>query len=272
MAAILACEKVTGLTLTVHDHRGILADESGIPLIYGRQFHNNRYCLEGRYQNTVRGWDARCLGECAERIEAESTRDYSPYVHHCWKGAAELIVPILHNDTLCLILYAGVFRGKERPVEDRMVALYEALPPIPEREDLRRFACLLRAFGLGLIELRLCGKKGRHELPLRKARIWKYIEKHAHGDASMKGLAADLCLSVSRTRHLVTLDFGMSFQKLLLLERLNRTKCLLAGGDSTLKEIAAAVGWSNEYYLSRRFKQFFGIPPGAWRRENRLGQ
>lgn len=51
--------------------------------------------------------------------------------------------------------------------------------------------------------------------------------------------------------------------------RLDRAKQLLLMTDDRLFEIAQHVGYANEYYFGRRFKQSVGISPGQYRRNHR---
>lgn len=50
--------------------------------------------------------------------------------------------------------------------------------------------------------------------------------------------------------------------------RINRAKQLLLTTDDKLFDIAQSVGFNDEYYFSRRFKQTLGISPGQYRRNN----
>ena len=44
---------------------------------------------------------------------------------------------------------------------------------------------------------------------------------------------------------------------------------LLRTSDSTLSEVARRVGYESEIALSRVFKRFMGLTPGAYRRQKR---
>ena len=44
---------------------------------------------------------------------------------------------------------------------------------------------------------------------------------------------------------------------------------LLLSGERTLAEIADATGYANVHYFSRRFNEYFGEPPGRYRRNHR---
>jgi len=53
--------------------------------------------------------------------------------------------------------------------------------------------------------------------------------------------------------------------------RINQAKKWLASADDKLLDIALNVGFNNEYYFNRRFKQTVGLSPGQYRR-SRKGQ
>jgi transcriptional regulator GlxA family with amidase domain len=45
----------------------------------------------------------------------------------------------------------------------------------------------------------------------------------------------------------------------------------LTESDAPLAEVATAVGYATEFALSRAFRRFIGVPPGAYRRRLRAG-
>ena len=47
--AIYAAERLFGVTITIHDHRALLFDADGKPLLPGRDHHTHPYCRAGRY-------------------------------------------------------------------------------------------------------------------------------------------------------------------------------------------------------------------------------
>jgi transcriptional regulator GlxA family with amidase domain len=52
--------------------------------------------------------------------------------------------------------------------------------------------------------------------------------------------------------------------------RMRRAAELLAQTEASLAEIAARVGYANEFALSRAFHRLVGVPPGAYRRRGRV--
>ena len=55
-----------------------------------------------------------------------------------------------------------------------------------------------------------------------------------------------------------------------MIERMTRARNLLLSTEYPLKTIAQATGFSNEFYFSRCFRDFYGMPPGEYRRKNPL--
>ncbi|GGH60959.1 hypothetical protein GCM10008014_35950 [Paenibacillus silvae] len=96
-----------------------------------------------------------------------------------------------------------------------------------------------------------------------------YIDAHYDQMITVDELASRAGLSrASYTRH-----FKRSTGQLPLdyvnRVRLERSKQLLQVTADRLHEIASRVGFSNEYYFSRRFKQYTGVSPGVYRRNHR---
>ena len=52
--------------------------------------------------------------------------------------------------------------------------------------------------------------------------------------------------------------------------RANYARELILGTSLPLKEIAPRAGLGNEYAMSRIFRRYFNMPPGAWRRHRSL--
>jgi transcriptional regulator GlxA family with amidase domain len=45
-----------------------------------------------------------------------------------------------------------------------------------------------------------------------------------------------------------------------------RAAKLLAQTDASLADVAASIGYANEFAVSRAFHRLVGVPPGAYRR------
>ncbi len=269
-AALLAFERKHDVHLTLHDCRGIFYHADGTPFFPGRYMHIHPYCITGRFETP--GWNRRCHEECMLRAEAAADRLRRPFLHSCWKGVTELIVPLERNGSLALLLYAGAFRtpGTELPEElpEPLRQLYAGLP-LPGENLGNELALELQLFGQGLLHYAdLC--RNRTGAPQERSnQIRRFLEDHAHEEAGLAELAEALHLSVTYTCHLVKYHFGKPFHTLLREERIRRACNLLHSTELPLKAVAAAVGFRNEFYFNRLFTRVCGIPPGEFRKSGR---
>ncbi|WP_433923321.1 helix-turn-helix domain-containing protein [Paenibacillus taichungensis] len=97
----------------------------------------------------------------------------------------------------------------------------------------------------------------------------RYIREHYDQPITVDDLAAEIRL----TRSSYTRQFKEITGKLPLdyvnAVRLEHSKLLLQMTDDRLHDIAQNVGFNNEYYFGRRFKQYTGVSPGLYRRHHR---
>ena len=94
------------VTLTVHDQRGLLYGPDGRALLRGRDHHGHLLCEFQRYSR--KEWDRNCLRECGFLTESEALHRLRPFRQRCWKGIAELVVPVERNHQAVLLFYAGL--------------------------------------------------------------------------------------------------------------------------------------------------------------------
>ena len=79
-------------------------------------------------------------------------------------------------------------------------------------------------------------------------------------------VARALGLSSSRLAHLFRASTGMSPGQYREQQRLRRAAELLADGGQRVGAVAAAVGFSDPFYFSQRFRRFAGVAPLHYRR------
>ncbi len=95
-----------------------------------------------------------------------------------------------------------------------------------------------------------------------------YLENHYNEKVTREQLSAIAGVSHSHYSILFKQFTGFSPNEYLSRLRINRAKELLMTGTSTLREIALKVGYKDEFYLSRRFKQQTGTSPSVFIRES----
>lgn len=105
------------------------------------------------------------------------------------------------------------------------------------------------------------GKRRRDAL----ARVTRYLRSHLGQRISLADAAAAAELSPNYLAHLLKKEAGKSFLELLTERRITQAKELLAHTDMRVGAIAAAVGFDDEAYFARRFRQVVGQAPSAFR-------
>ena len=63
---------------------------------------------------------------------------------------------------------------------------------------------------------------------------------------------------------------GVTIEKYLIAQRIERVKELLVYGELTLSEIAWQMGYSRTQHLSKQFRQVTGMPPSQFKAERPL--
>ncbi len=87
-----------------------------------------------------------------------------------------------------------------------------------------------------------------------------YIEQHMHEKITRHDLARAANISISSLAHKYRTETGMAPMTRLLHLRINRAKHLLLHGVC-LKQIAEDTGFTDQFHLSRTFKNIEGIAP-----------
>lgn len=83
---------------------------------------------------------------------------------------------------------------------------------------------------------------------------------------SIREQAQKMGVSESYFQHLYTDFFGISFQKDLILMRVEHAKYNLTTTDLTIEQIAELCGYASEVHFYRQFKSVTGITPAKYRK------
>ncbi|MCQ6561268.1 ABC transporter substrate-binding protein [Paenibacillus mendelii] len=91
-----------------------------------------------------------------------------------------------------------------------------------------------------------------------------YMENHYDEDIHRDQLARMAGLNSEYFSRLFKKETGRNFSKRLTEIRINRAQEFLLTSRASLREIAERVGYKNEFYLSRKFKETTGISPSLY--------
>ncbi|MCF7929379.1 MAG: ABC transporter substrate-binding protein [Spirochaetales bacterium] len=93
-----------------------------------------------------------------------------------------------------------------------------------------------------------------------------FIEKSINLNIAMPDLAAHFNMSKSTLHRKIKCTFGVSFQDFIDRVRLEKTKQLLENRDYKIIEIAERLGFTDNNYFSKWFKQHTKFSPSEYRR------
>lgn len=100
----------------------------------------------------------------------------------------------------------------------------------------------------------------------RIEQVMAYIRSHPETRMTLDEAAAQSGLAPTYFSRLFSREVGMSLRTFLLQVRLERARTLLEETAMSVGEIAAALGYSDIFLLSRQFKQHYGYAPSQVRR------
>lgn len=267
--ALLAdAETLLGVTITVKDRLGLLRDADGSPLFAEHAIHNIVYCQLERNRDV--NVNHTCRRYCNEEVPKIALENMKPFTSCCYRGAVEVVVPVFHAGSLAFLLHAGAFRdagGSRRPsLRDFPPAVREAYPRLPvlTEEAGGRIARVLDALGKTILQEALRLQQDSGAGAGRGGQILRFLHARAHQKLTLQDMAQALNISASRASHVIKELTGDSFQNLLMKERVARAKSLLLASEMSLKQIAEACGFSNEYYFNKQFRKLAGTPPGRF--------
>ncbi|MBP1310161.1 ABC-type Fe3+-hydroxamate transport system substrate-binding protein [Paenibacillus sp. 1182] len=101
-------------------------------------------------------------------------------------------------------------------------------------------------------------------LPASVEGTLSYMENNYEKPITVKQLAEQANVSIWQYSQMFRKITGKKPLHYLTELRLNHAKRLLLDCKRPLREIARQVGFSDEYYFNRRFRQMTGIPPGKY--------
>lgn len=91
-----------------------------------------------------------------------------------------------------------------------------------------------------------------------------YMKEHFSEDLSIERLASIADISSKYFVDLFKKTYGLSALDYVTKKRMDRAKSLMLRTDRLLKDIAHEVGYADEFYFSRKFKQTVGMSPTAY--------
>lgn len=115
-----------------------------------------------------------------------------------------------------------------------------------------------------LVELAASDRRGGGALDRLAAAKARLVER-LDTAVDLERLALEVGMSYETFRKRFVASEGVSPARWRQQRRIDRAKVLLAESDARLGEIAAQLGYCDQFFFSRQFKRVAGVTPGAFR-------
>lgn len=99
-------------------------------------------------------------------------------------------------------------------------------------------------------------------------RIRAYIDAHIGEHISLDDLANQAGVSRFHFARQFRLSTGVSPMEYLRRVRIERSKSILQSRETTIAEVAATLGFSDQSHFTRTFGRLVGVPPGSFARSD----
>ncbi|PKG25417.1 AraC family transcriptional regulator [Niallia nealsonii] len=155
--------------------------------------------------------------------------------------------------------------------ENEIIPLVEELYAIFTKKDemsvfLQR--ALLERIFFNLLKYSKPKSKKDTRMAIEETR--EYIDKYFDKKITIDSLAQKADLSAKYYSEVFKKEYGIGVIEYLTSVRLNKAKELLIKTEKNICTIAKIVGYSDEFYLSRKFKQSVGISPSLYRKKRKF--
>lgn len=97
-----------------------------------------------------------------------------------------------------------------------------------------------------------------------------FLEEYHQSKIQTEDISKALNTSYRTLARKFKFETGITISEKLIEIRINKAKQLLISTDLPMYKVARETGFENEFYFSKRFKQYLGIPPKEYRRKNVL--
>jgi len=134
----------------------------------------------------------------------------------------------------------------------------------PGQPDLELCDYLLRALCL-TVDKYGYDPAAASPIPLAAERIRSYIEKHAAEEFTLRDVAEDIGLSVSRAVHVFKEAYGQTIVQYLQDVRLQMACDRMRFSNLNLEQIADLCGFRSYSYFYRVFRAKYGVSPSEFR-------
>lgn len=140
----------------------------------------------------------------------------------------------------------------------------EFIDQIEKTNSVKDLMELMKTMAIAFTKVIISFSEKQYSKPVRDA--IQYIREHLQQPISLEELSNRVKLSPTYLSRLINRETSQSLSRLINQVRIEESKYLLRKSDSSLQEIAVAVGFSYQNHFSATFKQYVGMTPSEYRR------
>jgi Response regulator containing CheY-like receiver domain and AraC-type DNA-binding domain len=249
--------------LVTHDYNWVEKNAAGECELC-RLIHETR---EGR---------SRCDG-LSWRAQMVATSFKQNYIYKCHANLVAIVVPIYKENKYLGCLYCGIFLDRkpdEKGWEEIALRLPAEINFEHAREvymrtnyvstqriyDLQKLLGMLSRSVADLIDM-------EHQRFSSYDRILEYIDKNFQREISLCDLGEISGFNASYISQLFPKKTGLTLTGYISRVRIEKAKGLLRNSDISIGEVAFAVGFKDQNYFSRVFRDCQGVSPKEYRKQ-----
>lgn len=235
-------------------------------------FHSAAYC--DKIKGHSIGNRCRCTDEhwcTARRISLERRK---PFLHTCYAGVTDIVVPIIEDGVYCGDILIGSFMAAPVSPLGLYPAEYRELPHLTPA-----LARHLPELVLELLELlpphlpeaasgQLCPPLPP-ECDPRVHQALSFLRRRFTGPVDFGEIAREISLSPSRLRHLFYDVMGISMSEYLQRLRISHARSLVEVTELPMDFIAGKCGISDQARMAFLFRKYYAMSPSSCRRAER---
>jgi AraC-like DNA-binding protein len=204
----------------------------------------------------------------------ESVKKKGMVCYRCHAGIQEAVTPIYVENQIAGFAMIGQFRTSRKissrvkkaspnsAIYDKLEAAFNKLPyysPGKLRDVLGMFSMLVDY----IVSKELVTVQGNRIV----SRINAFIDTSLHRSISLAEVAKHAGKSCSTISHLFRQKLNKSFKRHLLEKKLEKAEEYFhMNPEMSIEEVAEKIGFHDQFYFSRLYRKYRGIPPSEYRR------
>lgn len=206
----------------------------------------------------------------------ETAKQKRVHIYHCHAGLVEVCLPIIIDSTSAAYIIFGQLRIRGNNATDDGDIFSRCRDYVADDAELISMISELRTLDESFVEaaasiMRNCIS---HILLERYIRIYTddiwdlitdYVNAHLDRPISVGTVSQELSLGSSTINHKTKLMMNMCFSEYVARQKVEKAKWLLLTTNSSISDVAYALGYEDYNYFIRVFRRYTGFSPGKYR-------